>query len=105
MKKYHEKLVRDKIPYILQEKGIHGECCTLDEGEEFYDSLVEKLQEEIIEFVESDELQELGDIQDVIDEILKHRNISKEVFNGIRSSKTEKNGGFTERLFLMWTEE
>lgn len=105
MKKYHNKLIRDKIPFILQKKKIHGECCFLNDDGEFYNSLVEKLQEEIVEFVESDELQELGDIQDVIDEILQHRNISNVVFNRLRSSKTEKNGGFKERMFLLWTEE
>ncbi len=64
MEKY-TKLVRDKIPEILDEKGIPYEK-TIASGKELRDWLMLKLEEECGEFKEAKNVEELADILEVI---------------------------------------
>ena len=61
--------------------------------------------EEVKEYLESQETEELADIVEVIYSIVKSKNISLEDFEKIRIDKVEKRGGFDKRIFLEREEE
>ena len=104
MKKQHDKLVRDKSPEKLTSKNIDAEYQSIKTNSDFYDCLLDKLNEEINEFLENDDIEELCDVVEVVDAILKFRNISPEDFNKMRDAKNQKNGKFDQRIFLVSTE-
>ena len=59
-----------------------------------------KLSEEVNEYLESSELEELADIFEVLYAILDAKKVSKEDLEDIRIAKVEKRGAFKERIFL-----
>ena len=65
----YNKLVRDNIPEILQEKGKEFVGHTANNREEFFTKLKEKLQEEVNEFLERPCAEEIADIHYNIDTI------------------------------------
>ena len=97
--KVYNKLVRDKIPEIIKTDGAKPVTRILND-KEYLDALIEKLKEEIAEFIEDFSAEELADIQEVIyalgDAIGKtHRELEI-----IRTSKADKNGIFRDRIYL-----
>lgn len=108
MTKIYNKLVRDRIPHIIEESGKKANYHVLTE-EEYKQALKDKLLEEINEFlsVETKEEmeEELGDIQTVCAAILSAFNIDDEKYmNGVMK-KIEEKGYFTQRYFLESVEE
>ena len=97
--KIYNKLVRDKIDEIMIEKGANPVTRILS-NEEYLKELDKKLLEEVNEYLESKEVEELADIEEVILAILEAKNISKDNLEEIRQSKVKKRGGFKRRLFL-----
>lgn len=93
------KLVRDKIPEIIEEKNEKPVIRKLDD-ESFAEELNKKLQEEVKEYLEDNNVEELADIVEVIYGILDSKNVSLEEFEAVRKSKVEKRGAFKERIFL-----
>lgn len=105
MKKVYNKLVRDKIPGIILSNGAK-ECKTkiLDDAE-YLESLNAKLQEEMKEYLESGEVEELADLEEVLRAILDAKNVSFNDFENIRQSKVNKRGAFKDRIFLESVDE
>lgn len=97
--KIYNKLVRDKIDEIMIEKGVKPVTRILS-NEEYLKELNKKLLEEVNEYLESKEVEELADIEEVIIAILEAKNISRENLEEIRQSKVKKRGAFKRRLFL-----
>ena len=97
--KVYNKLVRDKIPEIIKATGDKPIIKIL-EDEEYLDKLNRKLQEEINEYLEDNNVEELADIVEVIYGILSAKNISIQEFENIRKIKVEKRGAFKEKIFL-----
>lgn len=95
----HNKLIRDKIPQILETTGTTYKVRTLGE-EEYIHFLNQKLMEELQEYYGDGRVEELADLVEVIYAILKHKGISLAQFEEIRMEKREKRGGFEKRLFL-----
>jgi len=94
----YNKLVRDKIPKILDDKGISYEQ-RIASPEEYREELVKKLEEEIDEFLESGgSIEELTDVIEVV-EALKKLPEYKEV-EELRKKKREERGGFDEKIIL-----
>ena len=102
MKEYN-KLIRDRIPEIIEKTGNEYEVEELDD-KRYLESLDKKLQEELEEYLESGEIAELADLVEVIYAILDHKDISRDEFEKIRLDKKEDRGGFAERLFLLRAE-
>ncbi len=96
MEKYN-KLVRDKIPEILDEKGISYEK-RIASKEEYKIELVKKLNEEIQEFSEAGDIEELADIIEVIEALKKLPEYSE--VEAIREKKRKERGGFEEKIIL-----
>lgn len=98
--KAYNKLVRDKIPEIISLDKKHPVVWTLDE-EEKYCCLRHKLLEEVQEFLEDENAEELADIKEVILEIMKMLNISAEEVEEKRVKKFKERGGFSEGVYLV----
>ena len=97
--KIYNKLVRDKIPEIINADDRKAVTRILNE-EEYSNELNKKLQEEVNEYLTDDNVEELADIIEVIYGILNAKNIKLEEFENIRKAKVEKRGAFQERIFL-----
>ena len=93
------KLVRDNMPEIFLKKNVTAKFYSVDR-EEYYKLLVEKLNEEVKEFSESYETEELADIMEVVEAILKYKEIPKAYFEKIKLDKANKNGRFERRIVL-----
>ena len=97
----YNKAVRDKIPQIIESSGKNCNVKKFSDSE-FLAELEKKLVEELNEYQESKNVEELADILEVIYRIseLKEVNLDK-----IRQEKTEKRGGFEKNLFLIDTSD
>ena len=99
VKTYH-KLVRDKIPQIIEESG--NRCVTRRlEDEEYLRFVDEKLQEELNEYQQSKEPEELADLLEVIEAAAGARGCSWQELLQLKENKKEKRGGFREKILLL----
>jgi predicted house-cleaning noncanonical NTP pyrophosphatase (MazG superfamily) len=104
-KVYHRKLVRDKIPQIIEACKEQFETRILDK-DEFEFELKKKLVEEAKELQECDEgglKNELCDVLELIKSIAKHYNIPFKEIQSQQRIKREKGGTFKKRVFLIWS--
>ena len=106
MKKfYHNKLVRDKIPEIIEADNEHYELRVMEE-DEFKRELKKKLIEESKEIVETkkeDLVKELADVLEIVKSIAESEDISFELVEEKQKARKEKRGGFQKKLFLIWS--
>lgn len=98
MKVYH-KLVRDNIPEIMTKNGAKPVTRILDD-EEYLKELNKKLSEEVTEYLESGEAEELADIEEVILAILNTKRLTRDELENIRLNKVIKRGAFNKKIFL-----
>lgn len=100
----HHKLVRDRIPEIIEAAGRH--CRTEILSPQAYLVMLDrKLDEELAEYQESKSLEELADLLEVVRAVAKARGSSMEEVEKIRREKAEKRGGFEKRVFLVEVSE
>ena len=97
--KIYNKLVRDKIEEIMISNGAKPITRILTD-EEYKKELDKKLLEEVKEYLESREIEELADIEEVILAILNTKGKTKENLEEIRKNKVIKRGAFNKKLFL-----
>lgn len=100
----YNKLVRDKIPSIIEGNGETPVTRILND-EEYLNELNTKLQEEVNEYFADGNVEELADIVEVIYGLLDAKGVTIEEFEKIRVGKVEKRGAFKERIFLKSVEE
>ena len=101
--KIYNKLVRDKITDIIETDGRIAKYRILDENE-YRRELNKKLQEEVKEYLEDNNVEELADIVKVIYGILNSTDVSIKEFEKIRINKQEKRGAFEKKIYLEETE-
>ena len=94
-----EKLVRDKIPDIIRETGESPKI-RIAKPDELDVLLRQKIVEEAQEFLVSGDTEELVDIQEAIDELLKLRKADPALIEIQRHSKLLARGGFTKGYVL-----
>ena len=94
-----EKLVRDKIPDIIREEGKSPKV-RIAKPDELDILLRKKIVEEAKEFLKSGDTEELVDIQEAIDAILKLRKADSALVDIQRHSKLLARGGFTKGYVL-----
>jgi len=95
----HNKLVRDNIPEIIIKDGNTPKYRSLG-FEDYRKELLLKLKEEVDEFLESNEIEELTDILEVVDAIAEMMGYSQEDITQIKTKKKNTNGGFSNKVFL-----
>lgn len=98
MKKYN-KLVRDNIPEIMISKGAKPITRILSD-KEYLKELNRKILEEVNEYLESENVEELADIEEVLRAILVYKGVSYEEFDSIRNEKVIKRGAFNKKIYL-----
>ena len=103
IKKYN-KVIRDKIPEIIANSGKKYNLKQLDDTS-FLAELEKKLIEEVNEYVQSKDVEELADLLEVIYRISELRGVNSDELDEIRKHKAEKRGRFTNNLFLIDTEK
>ena len=104
MVKIYHKLVRDKIPQIIEAGG--NTCTTQILSQESYLKMLdEKLTEELNEYLESKSPEELADLLEVMMAVAKARGYAWQEIENIRLAKLEKRGGFEKRILLNTVQE
>lgn len=94
---HYEKLVRDRIPEILDKKGVPYEQRIAD-TEEYKTELIKKLNEEAGEFAQDPSPEELADVMEVIAALTALPEYQDT--ENLRGEKREKRGGFSKRIIL-----
>lgn len=94
-----QKLVRDLIPQLIEEGGNSAITRFLDQ-EEFFQALKDKLVEEVEEYLESEDPEELADILEVIRALTEMHLIKYDDLEQIRFNKLNEKGGFSEKIYL-----
>lgn len=98
IKAYH-KLVRDRIPEIIEADGKICVCETLTD-EDYIHLLDQKLNEELAEYQESKSIEELADLLEVMQAVVKARGWTLEELERVRTDKAAKRGGFEKKILL-----
>lgn len=99
MEKVYNKLVRDRIPEIIERDGKRCITETLSE-EDYIAALDKKIGEELAEYLREPCLEELADLTEVIYAAAVARGFTLGELEKVRQEKTEKRGGFEKRIFL-----
>jgi predicted house-cleaning noncanonical NTP pyrophosphatase (MazG superfamily) len=104
MKSYN-KLVRDRIPEIIQAEGRQCQIEVLSDAD-FEQALRGKLVEEAQEAAQASEhlVQELADIYEVIDALIALHGLTEAQVRAVQAQRSAERGGFTRRLRLIWAE-
>ena len=95
----YNKLVRDRIPEIIEESG--KDCTTAILSDEEYLKMVDaKLDEELAEYHKDQNVEELADLMEVIYAAAKARGYTLEELERVRAAKAEKRGAFDKKILL-----
>lgn len=93
------KLVRDFIPEIIIKQGKIP-VTRIMEKEEYKKELAIKLIEEAHEFQVDKNIEEMADIIEVFDAILKAYGFTHEQLKVVRDKKNKERGAFNKMIFL-----
>ena len=108
MKKvFHKKLIRDKIPQVIEASGDKYEVRVMRKRE-FERELKKKLVEEAKELIEvkrKDLLNEMADVLELLKSIAEHYKIDFKLVEEKQVKKRKERGGFKKRLFLIWSSQ
>ena len=102
--KVYNKLVRDLIPQIIEKDGKKFETHIAD-VKEYKKLMEEKLQEEVNEYLEDKNLEELADVLEVLVGLAGSLGYTEEELFEKRMEKKEERGGFNEGIVLERTWE
>lgn len=103
IKKYN-KLVRDRIPEIIEASG--KTCVTEILSDEEYLKMIDaKLDEELAEYHRNQNIEELADLTEVIHTAVIARGYTLENLERVRAEKASKRGGFHQKILLLEVSE
>jgi predicted house-cleaning noncanonical NTP pyrophosphatase (MazG superfamily) len=104
----YNKLVRDRIPEIIESTGKKFTTRILS-NEEYITELKTKSFEELQEYVATenneDAIEELADLLEIIHALAEYHGSSIENVEAVRKEKAKKRGGFKEKIFLIEVED
>lgn len=104
MVKKYNKLVRDRIPQIIRSQG--KSCITqVLEPAQYKHCLEKKLQEELDEYLESGNMEELADLLEVMMAVAAAAGHTWQEVETIRIEKRNQRGGFEDRIALLEVSE
>jgi predicted house-cleaning noncanonical NTP pyrophosphatase (MazG superfamily) len=100
----HNKLVRDRIPEIIEKNGKRYTSKILD-NQEYLQELRKKVYEELDEYIHSksqaETIAELVDVLEVIYALAEYHGVTIDEIEEIRKRKVEEKGGFKQKVYLM----
>ena len=107
MKKVYNKLIRDRIPEIIEKDGVGYKTRVLKQ-KEYKQELLKKIVEESQEVLETkgdkkELIKEIGDVQEIIAYLIKVFNLDRKEINKVRRKRKKSRGGFDKKLFLEYT--
>ena len=99
IKKHYNKLVRDRIPEIIE---ASGKTCTIEilSNDDYLRLVDAKMDEELVEYHKDQNIEELADLLEVIRAAAVARGYTIEDLERVRAEKTAKRGGFEKRILL-----
>lgn len=97
--KVYNKLVRDKITDIIEADGRIAKYRILDNNE-YRQELNSKLQEEVKEYLDDNNVEELADIVEVVYGILNSMDVTIDEFEKVRIKKQKERGAFNKKIYL-----
>ncbi|WP_127586128.1 nucleoside triphosphate pyrophosphohydrolase [Paenibacillus koleovorans] len=104
----YNKLVRDKIPQIIESKGKQCRARILDEAQ-YLTELKLKLREETEEYNQASDstsaLEELADILEVVHALASAHGADWDQLEALRIQIAEARGGFKDRVCLIDVDE
>ena len=99
MAKVYQKLVRDRIPEIIEADGKTCVMETLSDSR-YLEMLDAKLAEELAEYQESKSLEELADLLEVMRAVVQARGWTWGQLEQVRQEKAMQRGGFEKKILL-----
>lgn len=95
----YNKLVRDRIPEIIENDG---KTCRIEilTDEEYIKKVDAKLDEELAEYHRDQNIEELADLMEVIYAAAIARGYSVEELEAARQKKVQKRGAFAKKILL-----
>lgn len=100
----YNKLIRDKIPQIIKDDGWQPALKKLSD-KDYLKELKKKMVEEAEELNEAkskdDIINELADIKEIVDSLIKYYDFDKKTIDKKQNSKRKERGGFKKKLFLI----
>ena len=104
MKREYHKLVRDRIPEIIEKSGKRAVWRTLAQ-DEYLSLLDRKLDEELLEYRDGHDPEELADLLEVLYAEAVARGFDLSEIERIRKRKAEERGAFQNRVLLESVED
>lgn len=105
---FYNKLIRDKIPEVIEKTGKKFTTKILS-NEEYLQELQAKGFEELKEYVEAKDkeslLEELADVLEVVYALVEYHGTSINEIEDIRKRKANARGGFKEKIYLLEVED
>lgn len=97
--KIYNKLVRDRIPEFIE---ADGNTCTTEimSDKQYVEMLNAKLNEEVAEYQESKSVEELADLLEVMQAVVRARGWTWEQLEQVRRKKFARRGGFEKKILL-----
>ena len=96
----YNKLVRDRIPEIIESTG--KTCTTAILSDEDYLRMIDaKLDEELAEYHKDQNVEELADLMEVIYAAANARGYSIEQLEKVRIEKADQRGSFQKKILLL----
>lgn len=96
----YNKLVRDRIPELMEAQGKHPVIQVLEDTD-YTKYLEAKLDEEVSEYHQDKNLEELADILEVVYALAENLGASREELLAVYEEKHQARGGFKEKFFLV----
>lgn len=104
----YNKLVRDKIPQVIEKTNKQFSTRILSK-EEYMVEVKKKMNEELEEYQEAatneEAVEELADLLELVHAAVKIHGATIEQLEEVRRAKAEKRGGFEKRIFLIEVED
>lgn len=97
--KIYHKLVRDRIPEIIEQSGRICKTEILSD-DDYLRMLEEKLDEELKEYHQDQNLEELADLLEVLLATAEAKGYTVEELELMRKKKAAERGGFAKRILL-----
>jgi predicted house-cleaning noncanonical NTP pyrophosphatase (MazG superfamily) len=104
---HYDKLIRDRIPEIIEAEGKQYRVETMPD-DQYRRALLEKLVEEAQEAAQAGPEKlptELADLYEVMNAVLAAYAIDRQQVAQLQEQRHMERGGFEQRLRLLWVEE